>query len=174
MAAAKKKTRTTKRKAAAKKTAIRRKRQPVRKKAGTKVRSGAGLLSAADAAAIRAASKAYTQAANSRDWARWAGFFAEDGMFLPPNTPARTGRAEIEAWGRAFPPMKDLQIEPLEIDGRSDLAFARGRYSLVITLPNQPEVQDYGKYIEIWRRQADGSWKMSRDTFNSDVPLASA
>jgi uncharacterized protein (TIGR02246 family) len=160
----------------AKKATLTRKRQPIRKKAASarKARSAAAPLSGADLSAIRAASQAYTQAANIHDWARWAGFFTDDGIFLPPNTAARTGRGEIEAWGRAFPPMKDLQIEPLEIDGRGDLAFARGRYSLVIALPNQPEVRDVGKYIEIWRKQADGSWKVFRDTFNSDVPLAPA
>ena len=129
-------------------------------------------LSAADVDAIRAASAAYTQAAVAKDWRAWAGFFADDGMFLPPNTPLRTGRSEIEAWGRSFPPMRDLTIEPQEIEGRGDLAYARGRYSLVLTIPNQPEQPDTGKYLEIWRKQADGSWKLFRDTFNSDVPLA--
>ena len=29
---------------------------------------------------------------------------------------------------------------------------------------------DDGKYIEIWKRQADGSWKIAYDIFNSDLP----
>jgi ketosteroid isomerase-like protein len=30
---------------------------------------------------------------------------------------------------------------------------------------------DSGKYIEIWRKQSDGTWKLVRDIFNSDLPL---
>jgi uncharacterized protein (TIGR02246 family) len=133
-----------------------------------------GPLTASDQDAIRSASQAYTRAASGQDWSAWAGFFTADAMFLPPNSPAKTGRAEIEAWGREFPPMKDLAIEPLEIEGRGDLAYVRGRYSLVLTLPNQAEQPDSGKYIEIWRKQTDGSWKLSRDIYNSDVTLPPA
>ena len=131
-------------------------------------------LPAREVEAIRAASKGYAQAGTSKAWSTWAGFLTQDAMFLPPNTPLKNGRVEIEAWGRAFPPFKDLRIEPIEIEGRGDLAYVRGRYSFVMTLPNQPEQPDSGKYIEIWRKQSDGTWKIFRDTFNSDIPLASA
>jgi len=29
-----------------------------------------------------------------------------------------------------------------------------------------------GKYLTIWHKQADGTWKVVRDMFNSDLPLA--
>jgi ketosteroid isomerase-like protein len=97
--------------------------------------------------------------------------FTEDAAILPPNTPIQQGRASIEAWVRTFPPMRDLRIEPTEVVGRSDLAYASGRYSLVVMLPGTPPAPDSGKYIEIWRKQRDGSWKLFRDIFNSDLPL---
>ena len=28
---------------------------------------------------------------------------------------------------------------------------------------------DKGKYIEIWKKQADGSWKLAMDMLNSDL-----
>lgn len=133
--------------------------------------AGPAELSEADAEAVREASRQYTQLARDTAWARWGTMFTDDAVFLPPNSPAVEGAAAIEAWGRTFPPIKDLRIEPTEVVGRGDLAFARGRYSMVIMVPNQPEQPDSGKYIEIWRRQSDGSWKLFRDIFNSDVPL---
>lgn len=33
---------------------------------------------------------------------------------------------------------------------------------------------DAGKFIEIWTRQPDGSWLISDDIFNSDLPAPSA
>ena len=29
---------------------------------------------------------------------------------------------------------------------------------------------DEGSYLEIWKRQADGSWRVAMDVFNSDLP----
>ena len=43
---------------------------------------------------------------------------------------------------------------------------------MVMTLPGvEGPIPDHGKYIEIWRRQSDGSWKVALDIFNSDLPL---
>jgi ketosteroid isomerase-like protein len=128
-------------------------------------------LPSEDVEAIRAASRGYNQAATDTAWARWATFFTEDAAFFPPNTPAKEGRAAIEAWGRSFPPFRDLRLETSEIVGLADLAYARGRYSMVLLPPGSPAVPDSGKYIEIWRKQSDGTWKLVRDIFNSDLPL---
>ena len=136
--------------------------------------SGPTPFPTADAEAISAASQAYALAANDTAWSTWATFFTEDAAFLPPNTPTQRGRAAIEAWGRSFPPFRDLRLSPVEIVGRDDLAYVWGRYSLVIAPPNAVAMPDSGKYIEIWRKQSDGSWKVFRDTYNSDIPLAPA
>jgi ketosteroid isomerase-like protein len=31
-------------------------------------------------------------------------------------------------------------------------------------------VQERGKYLTVWRKQADGNWRVVIDTFNSDAP----
>lgn len=129
-----------------------------------------GALTPKDVDAIRAASLAAADAAQKKDWARWLAIFSDDIVNMPPNGPAIEGRAGIEAFLRGFPPFKDLKVEPLEIQGRGDLAYVRGRYSLVLVLPGEPERREVGKFIEIWRKQADGSWKLTRDISNSDLP----
>ncbi len=59
----------------------------------------------------------------------------------------------------------------MEIAGRGDLAYVRGTYKLKIVLEGHDPIPDTGKYIEIRKKQADGSWLLYRDIFNSDVPL---
>ena len=130
-------------------------------------------LPAQDVAAIRAASAASTAAAG-KDTAVWLAILADDVVLMPANAPAIVGRAAAEQYFRGFPPFKDLRVEPIEIEGRGDLAYVRGRYSIVVTPPGGPEQRDAGKYIEIWRKQADGTWKMTRDISTSDLPAAPA
>lgn len=31
---------------------------------------------------------------------------------------------------------------------------------------------DKGKFLTVWKKQADGSWKIIRDMYNSDLPAS--
>jgi ketosteroid isomerase-like protein len=149
--------------------------QPGRKSsASVETAAAAAALSAADLAAIRAASARSSEFGNNKDWSSWSHTYTDDAVVMPPNGPAVSGRAEIENWGRTFPPHREFRVEPVEIEGRGDLAMVRGRYSFILMLPGQPEQLDSGKYMEIWRRQPDGTWKIWRDILNSDLPPAPA
>ena len=130
----------------------------------------AGRLPPKDVEAIRSASLASAEAAMRKDFAGWFAIIADDIVLMPANAPAIVGRAAMEAHLRGFPPFKELRVEPIEIDGVGDLAYVRGRYSVAVTMPGGGEHREVGKYIEIWRRQADGAWKMTRDISNSDLP----
>jgi ketosteroid isomerase-like protein len=33
------------------------------------------------------------------------------------------------------------------------------------------EARDQGSFVAIWQRQADGSWKLARDIWNSAIPI---
>ena len=60
--------------------------------------------------------------------------------------------------------MGGLAIETyeLEIAGSGDLAYGIGTFSLARPAP------DRGKFVEVYRRQADGSWRCVADMFSSD------
>jgi ketosteroid isomerase-like protein len=42
---------------------------------------------------------------------------------------------------------------------------------MTVTPPGAAPFEDRGKYLTICRKQADGSWKVARAMFNSDLPL---
>ncbi|MHC4533430.1 MAG: YybH family protein, partial [Planctomycetota bacterium] len=52
-----------------------------------------------------------------------------------------------------------------------DLGYAWGNYTLSL-IPKAGGDTAYvdGKYLTVSKRQADGSWKISHDCFNSNVP----
>ncbi len=128
-------------------------------------------LPESDRTAIRQGLENYVKVANANDWKGLAAFYADDATRLPPNQAAVQGRAAIQASLEAFPPFSNFQVQVLEIEGRGDLAYARGTYSLTVTPAGAAPIEDRGKYIEIWRKQADGAWKILRLITNSDLPL---
>jgi ketosteroid isomerase-like protein len=132
-------------------------------------------LSDQDKAAIRklcddAATMVNTQ--QKTDWAAYVRlYYAEGATVLAPNAPPVKGRAAIQAMFEALPPTSNVKFDPIDVDGRGDLAYVRGDYAMTLNPPGAPPIVDKGKYVEIHRKQADGSWKSVYDCFNSDLPV---
>ena len=128
-------------------------------------------LSEADRTAIRKADETDMMMMIAKDWKGDLALYTEDAIQLPPNQAALQGKAAIQAWYEAFPPFSNFQEQSLEIEGQADLAYDRGTYSMTVTPPGAAPIEDRGKYLTILRKQADGSWKVARAMFNSDLPL---
>jgi ketosteroid isomerase-like protein len=58
----------------------------------------------------------------------------------------------------------------VEVARAGDMAYVLGTYQLTMTDPQGNPVNDHGKFVEVWKKQADGKWKAVADTFNSDLP----
>jgi uncharacterized protein (TIGR02246 family) len=126
----------------------------------------------ADRQAIEAQRTAWSNAANANDWAAVAALYTEDATALPPNAPVTTGRAAIQQMLSAFPPVGEVKLTAGEVVGASDHAVVRGVYSMTVMLPGSTvAIADTGKFVELWRKQADGKWLLSWDIWNSDIAL---
>jgi len=135
----------------------------------------AGPLSEEDLAAINdLVERQMVEAFLAEDWAALASVFTEDGVRMPPNEPLHQGRAAIEAWTSSnWGPLTytGFTQEALEIDGRGDLAYVRGTYSVTVEPPGAPEpITSVGKTLAILRKQPDGSWLVSHAIYNGDAP----
>ncbi len=129
-------------------------------------------LSQADVSKIKEVDQIATKAALAKDYTTWADLFLDDAALNPPNEPAVNGRAAIRAWLEHFPPITDFKLNPVKVEGRDDLAYVLGTYTLTMAPPGAPgPVKDSGKYVEVQRRQADGRWLVAVDIFNSDLPV---
>ena len=97
-------------------------------------------------------------------------YYADDARVLPPNLTTVTGREGIGAFLRSHGTFQDVRFTILALEGRNDLAYVHGAYQMTLLPPGAAEpVGDKGKYVEIWRKQHDGSWKVVLDIFNSDL-----
>jgi uncharacterized protein (TIGR02246 family) len=128
-------------------------------------------LSEADLKKIDDATQTAMNAALARDFATWAALFLEDAVINPPNEPAVKGQAAIRAWLEKFPPMTEFKLNNEKVEGRDDLAYLLGTYTMTITPPGAPgPVKDSGKFVTVLRRQPDGRWLCAVDMFSSDLP----
>jgi uncharacterized protein (TIGR02246 family) len=115
----------------------------------------------------------YAASLRAGDAAAWAALWTEDGVQMPPDAPAITGRSQIrESIRRLLADFRfDMQIRTDEVRSAGDWGFARGTYSATLTSKEGgATIPIDGKFMTILARQADGSWKIHRDIFNSNVP----
>jgi ketosteroid isomerase-like protein len=52
-----------------------------------------------------------------------------------------------------------------------DLAIETGTFTFTQKPKGSAAITDKGKYMTVWKKQADGSWKLLRDIANSDLPM---
>ena len=92
---------------------------------------------------------------------------------MPPNQGIVEGRAGLIAWVEAMNiSVTEYNLEIQDIDARGDLAFVRGTFDEAFTVEGVPDpITDSGKFIQIWRQQSDGSWQVTVDIYNLNLPL---
>lgn len=120
---------------------------------------------AADAAAIRAADADWVKAA--KDPAAFTSFYAQDGVLFPPGGPMTKGKEAIgEAWRQMMAqPGFALTFAPtkVEVSKSGDLAYDIGNYALTVNEKNGKPKTTKGKYVAVWGKQTDGTWKVLVD-----------
>jgi ketosteroid isomerase-like protein len=114
----------------------------------------------------------FAEAFNRGDITAVAAMYDTGAVVLAPNAPVMRGRQNIEAlWnGARQQGFRTLNLTVNSVESIGNHAIELGSYTLVIQPPGLAEVTDRGKYMVLWRRQADGSWKLYRDMFNTSMP----
>jgi len=129
---------------------------------------------AADEAAIRALDAQWSKAAFANDLEATVSFYTDEAYLLPPNEPIAIGKKAIrESWGRLLGPgvSTSWTVTKVEVARAGDIAYLIGACHLTMKGPDGKPIEDTGKLMEIWKKQADGKWKAVADTYNSDAPL---
>jgi uncharacterized protein (TIGR02246 family) len=147
-----------------------------RPKAGPAPQSDApAAISPADETKIRSVDSAFAAAANAGDVAGIVAVYASDAALLAPNLPPQKGHDAIQAFWSGLLDAYTVRFElgSDTIEGRGDLAYNQGhyRFTAVPKAKGAPGSADEGKFVEILRKQPDGSWKYVVDMYSSNLAL---
>jgi len=134
---------------------------------------------AADEKAIRDSETQWVKDFASRDMDRIGSHYTDDASVLMPDLAIMTGKDAIRAGLKdvvADPAFAiDLQTAKVEVSKGGDLAYSQGTYTFAGADPKTKKVMaEKGKYVEVYKKQADGSWKVVEDINNPDAPAAPA
>lgn len=135
----------------------------------------AGCASTVDVAATKAAleeaDRAFYRATAARRAEGWVEFFAEDGAMIWP-LKTFSGKAQIrERITQLFADTSfTLTWEPIgaDVGASGDLGYTIGRSESRFRDEKGNPVVRTGRYLTIWKKQADGSWKVAQDIGVSD------
>ena len=126
----------------------------------------------ADANSVRAADAAWLKVYSAKDLQKSVAFFDDQGSMLSPNDPIATGKAAISKLIASDFSFGDLtwQVDKAGVAKSGELGYTSGRYKFSFKDPSGKPATDNGKYLTLWKKQADGSWKVLYDMFNTDQP----
>ena len=118
------------------------------------------------------ADAAYAKAFNAGDAATIAALYSKDAIFMMPEEPAYKGTKGVRAVAQAGldAGWRNIKFKTIKSGSDGGLAFNVGGVSM-----DQPSdggmVRVKGKYLDVYQRQKDGSWKIIATSYNTDKPV---
>lgn len=138
----------------------------------------AAICLAGDEQTLRDLDAQWSKAAGAKDLDKTVSYYASDAVVMPPHAAAATTKEAMrKSWSDLISiPGMSISWKPTkaEIAKSGDLAYTSGTYELTMNDASGKPITDHGKYLEVWKKQADDSWKCALDIWNSDLPEASA
>jgi uncharacterized protein (TIGR02246 family) len=125
--------------------------------------------------AIAAIDKKFIEDVNRGDAAAGAAAYTDDAILMPPNHSPLEGKQAIEEYLSEIGSRlqaSNFQLSILEVDVQGDTTIVRGAYSSTFTVPGTDvPMEDQGKTLNVWKRQTNGTWKLHRDMWSSNMPI---
>lgn len=142
------------------------------------VSAGCGSQTAPDIEAERAAlldaATAYHDAAIAKDRQAVVGFYADDAMMVPPNAERVLGIDGVRDYRFGFieNPSAETRFETVKVEVSSggDSGWTLAMVEVTFDGPDGQPAGDRIRDFHLWKKQADGTWKVVVDIWNSEIP----
>ena len=104
----------------------------------------------------------------------YASFATDDVINVAPNREHMVGREALREFALEFTGADEWTIrfspEHIEVAASGDLAYAIGSYTFRLRDPEGTLIEDTGSFLDAFKKQADGTWKVSAIAYSSDLP----
>lgn len=129
------------------------------------------LAAETDEQAIHETYSAWVEATNEKDIDKWSTFLASSPYFHPADSlPIANTDEVISYYARVFDdPMfsLDCRQEYVDISASGEMAWSRGECKATFTGPDGNEQSGMSRWLKVWIKQADGSWRCRVNTWRN-------
>ncbi len=125
-----------------------------------------------ESTAIMKADSAWSASSETKSVAGWLSYYSDDAIMMPPGekicSDAASREASIKNMFATPGIMLTFHSTKVEVARSGDLGYADGVYQMKSKDAKGNDYNETGKYCEIWKKQADGSWKCISDIWDAD------
>ena len=115
----------------------------------------------------------WSKAAAARDLEQTIAFYSDDAIVLPPNATSAATKETIRNVWKDVLAAPDLVVSrkpsKVKLGHNGAMGWVSGTYELTMDDATGKPMNDRGKYLEVWEKQANGNWKCAADMWNSDL-----
>lgn len=127
----------------------------------------------ADEAAIRAATIEWSKAAQARDVDKAASYYADDAVYFVDKGAIVKGKDSIRlVWKEVLAPTApavSFATTFVEVARSGDIAYEYGTVDFTTTDKKGKTSVEKAKYVTVWKKQPNGTWKAAVDIDNSGI-----
>lgn len=118
---------------------------------------------------IRSLDKDWAAAAAAKDLDKSTSYYADDAQMFSAVAPPAVGKDSVrKTWSGLLtaPDFVSLSFVPtsVQVAQAGDMAYELGSYEIVMKDKKGKSTPQKGVYVVVWKKQADGSWKVEVDS----------
>lgn len=130
----------------------------------------AGIEASASTFELGQMNRDFAAALNAKDAKAAAALYTEDAVLIPPGEPIVRGRQAIEEYWRAaieLGGVREVSVETMDAGSSGSLGYETGNFRLTVDGPDGSAVVETGRYVELLRRESDGTWRSTHGIWNA-------
>ncbi len=124
--------------------------------------------------AIRDTDARFAEAFNRGDLAAVVALHTADALILGPDSPAERGGQAVEEGYKEMlaAGWKNIEFGSVQIGSGGDLGYHVGTFAVDVPTESGSDKRVTGKFLDIYKPDEAGSWKIHVTMFNFDAPLS--
>jgi len=126
---------------------------------------------ASDEKAFAATTGAFHETLRNNNVTGFMSYIDDKAIIAPPGDQPVSGKKAVQQWYKDF--LRKYRTSSLDLTGKEVFVGERwatefGRFDWGLApLDGSAMVLDHGTYMQVWRRQPDGTWRFAREVWNS-------